>query len=130
MSSNSDSESDFMDYDEKVDNFSEEEYIQMLDNPILLPIHYWEKITDIKQFVSDPDVGTGTFYASSSPFGQGYFIDENGELSQVRPTAEGGWKRECYMIDYKLLFRKYDNDKYMYVASKIPYSQWRLQMDD
>ena len=81
MSTNNDSDgdSDFMDYNEKVDDFSEEEYLHMLDNPILLPIHYWEKITEIKQFNSDPDVGTGTFYAGESPFGHGNFIDENGD---------------------------------------------------
>jgi hypothetical protein len=128
--SNNDSDSEYgcgydhsdYDQDENVDYIPEEEYRKMLDNPILLPIHYWEKITEIKQFVSDPDIGTGTFYYGDSPFGAGNFIDLDGELSQCRPTAEGGWKRECYQTDYKLIFREYENEKYMYVADKIPYS--------
>lgn len=102
---------------------TDEEYRKMLDNPILLPIHYWEKITKVIQFINDPDIGTGKFYYGDSPFGAGNFIDENGELSQCRPTAEGHWKRECYQHAYKLIFREYENEQYMYVAGKIPYSQ-------
>lgn len=111
------------DEDDPTCNIPDEEYRRMLDNPILLPIHYWEKITKIVVFQNDPDIGTGIFYHGESPFGSGNFIDENGDLSQCRPTAEGGWKRECYQRDYKLLFREYENEKYMYVASKVPFSQ-------
>ena len=107
-----------------VDNIPEEEFKQMLRNPILLPIYYWEKVTKIISFKSHPDIGTGIYYRGTSPFGVGNFIDENGELSQVRPTAEGGWKRECYQPEYKLLFREYENEKYMYVAGKVNESIW------
>jgi hypothetical protein len=106
-----------------LDGISNEEYKKMLDNPILLPIYYWEKITKVTIFNNDPDIGSGTFYYGDSPFGSGNFIDKNGELSQCRPTAEGGWKRECYMPKYKLIFREYENEQYMYVAGKISYSQ-------
>jgi hypothetical protein len=106
-----------------LDGISNEEYRKMLDNPILLPIYYWQKITKITIFKDDPDIGSGTFYYGDSPFGSGNFIDKNGDLSQVRPTAEGGWKRECFQDGYKLIFREYENEQYMYVAGKIPYSQ-------
>ena len=55
---NSDSDSSvndeyYTDYDsESTDNISNEEYNKMLDNPILLPIHYWEKITKVMYFKS------------------------------------------------------------------------------
>jgi hypothetical protein len=101
-----------------MDDISNEEYSRMLENPILLPIHYWEKITKVIHFDSDPNIGTGIFYYGNSPFGSGNFIDGNGELSQCRPTAEGHWKRECYQHDYKLIFREYENEQYMYVASR------------
>ena len=116
----------YCDSDEENDpmaNISNEEYRKMLDNPILLPIHYWEKITKVTIFKDDPDIGSGTFYYGDSPFGSGNFIDLDGELSQCRPTAEGEWKRECYQPKYKLIFREYENEQYMYVAGKIPYTQ-------
>jgi hypothetical protein len=126
---NSDSDSSvndeyYSDYDsESTDNISNEEYKKMLDNPILLPIHYWEKITKVIHFKSDPNIGTGIFYYGDSPFGAGHFIDENGDLSQCRPTAEGWWKRECFQHKYKLIFREYENEQYMYMVGKIPFSQ-------
>ena len=98
-----------------------EEYRKILDNPILLPIHYWEQITKVTVFKDDPDIGSGTFYYGDSPFGSGNFINEAGELSQCRPTAEGGWKRECSQYNYKLIFREYEHHQYMYVASKTPF---------
>ena len=124
MSSEYDYNSDSTSISDDENYITDEEYRKMLDNPILLPIHYWEKITEVTIFKDDPYIGSGTFYYGNSPFGSGHFIDENGDLSQCRPTAEGHWKRECYQPDYKLIFREYENDKYMYIASKIPYSQW------
>jgi hypothetical protein len=90
----------------------------MNGNPYLLPIHNWTKITEIVYFINDNNVGSGLFYYGDSPFGAGNFIDLNGNLSQVRPTAEGGWKRECYQPDYKLIFRYYENEIYMYIVDR------------
>ena len=117
-----DFDSDNDDDDTCMDNISNEEFKKMLENPVLLPIHYWEKITEVTIFKDDPYIGSGTFYYGDSPFGAGNFIDENGELSQCRPTSEGHWKRECYQPEYKLMFREYENEQYMYVSSKNPHS--------
>ena len=105
------------DTDESMDMISDEEYKKMLENPVLLPIHYWTKITRAIIFQNNPDIGTGILYYGDDPFGSGNFIDENGNLSQCRPTAEGGWKRECYQPTYTLIFREYEKEDYMYVAS-------------
>ena len=112
------SSEEWSDTDDHVDTISDEEFKKMLENPILLPIHYWTRITKIVMFQNDPDIGTGTFYYGDDPFGSGNFIDEHGNLSQCRPTAEGGWKRECCQPMYMLLFREYEKDQYMYVATK------------
>lgn len=101
------------------DPISNEEYKQMCENPILLPIQYWTKITKVTIFQNDPNVGSGTFYYGNNPFGAGNFIDEDDNLSQVRPVAEGGWKRECYQPNYTLIFREYENEQYMYVDNKV-----------
>ncbi len=70
---------------------------------------------------NDPAIGSGTFYYGNDPFGSGHFIDEDGNLSQIRPVAKGGWKRECYQPKYKLIFREYENEQYMYLASNQSY---------
>jgi hypothetical protein len=118
-----------MEYDNDENLYMESEEkddddILMQNNPLLLPIHYWSKITEIIYFNNDPDVGTGILYRSNAPFGIGSFIDEYGKLSQVRPVAEGGWKRECYQPEYELIFREYENEHYMYVVNKTLYGFW------
>lgn len=108
----------YMEVEEENDN------ILIQENPFLMPIHYWNKITEIIYFINDPDVGTGTLYCSNAPFGIGSFVDDGGKLSQVRPVAEGGWKRECYQPEYELIFREYENEQYMYVVNKILHGFW------
>ncbi len=88
----------------------------MNGNPYLLPLRKWEKVTEIVYFINDINVGSGLFYYGKCFFGAGNFIDLNGNLSQVRPTAEGGWKRECYQPDYTLIFRYHENEIYMYIV--------------
>jgi hypothetical protein len=106
-----------MQFDEEPE-YTYEEYEKMFANPVLLPIYHWEKITKVIIFDNEPKIGSGTLYFGNSPFNSGNFIDTQGNLSQVRRILEGGWKRECYQPDYTLLFREYENDKYMYVAKK------------
>ncbi len=116
--SDSVSESESVSDSDSIDLISNEEYKKMLENPITLPIHYWDKITEVIIFQNDPNIGSGVFYYCNSPFSSGYFIDEYGNLSQCRLTAEGFWKRECNHHNYKLLFRDYENEQYLYMASK------------
>lgn len=85
-----------------------------------IPLELWSRVTEWSTYTNYPGVGSGRIYTiEHSPFGIQFFLDTQGDLWQVRPVQEGGYKKEP-MQGYTLALRECNEKLYMYVIHKDP----------
>jgi hypothetical protein len=87
-----------------------------------LPVEDWTLITEWSTLYNYPGIGSGKIYSTTrehSPFGIRMFIDNQGDLWQVRLASNGEYVK-VPMQGYTLAFRECNDKEYYYVISKDP----------